>query len=90
MKQIIRLTESDLHRIVEGSVRILLNEYGGGEKSQERLGIAYMMAMIKVRDRYDKYWWRAKRIASYAAEMRKKYGIPIKYFIDGMNKAKNR
>jgi hypothetical protein len=90
MKQVIRLTENDLHNIIEESVRKILNEYGGGEKSQEQLGIAYMMAMIKVRDRYDKYWWRAKKIAIYASEMREKYGIPMKYFIDGMNKAKKR
>lgn len=90
MKQMIRLTENDLHRIVEGSVRKILNEYGGGIKSQERLGIAYMMAMNKVRAMYDIYWWRAKEIARYAAEMRRKYGIPVEYFIRGMNKARNR
>ena len=90
MKQVIRLTENDFHNIVEESVRKILNEYGGGIKSQERLGIAYMMAMNKVRTMYDIYWWRAKRIANYAAEMRKKYGIPVEYFIMGMNKARNK
>ena len=54
MKQIIRLTESDLHRIVKESVRRILNEYGEGEGSQEKLGTLYMTAMNGVRSIYGK------------------------------------
>lgn len=37
-RQIIRLTESDLHRIVNESVCKILNEYGEGPESQRKLG----------------------------------------------------
>lgn len=90
MKQVIRLTESDLHRIVKESVRKILNEYGEGEGSQETLGTAYMMAMNKVRSMDGEDMERARRIANYAGEKRSKHGIPVDYFIKGMNKARNK
>ena len=37
-KQIIRLTESDLHRIVKESVNRVLNEIGDTERGQYKLG----------------------------------------------------
>ena len=90
MKQVIRLTESDLHRIVKESVRKILNEYGEGEGSQETLGTAYMMAMNKVRSMDGKDMERAKKIADYAGTKRKENGTPVEYFVRGMNKARNR
>ena len=90
MKQVIRLTESDLHRIVKESVRRILNEYGEGEGGQENLGTAYMMAMNKVRSMDDEDMERARRIANYAGEKRSEYGIPVDYFVRGMNKARNK
>ena len=89
MKQVIRLTENDLHRIVEESVRKILNEYGEGE-GQEKLGTAYMMAMNRVRSMDGKDIERARRIANYAGEKRKKYGVPVDLFVRGMNKARNK
>ena len=38
MKQRIRLTESDLHRIVKESVQKILKEYGDTSKGQKMLG----------------------------------------------------
>ena len=90
MKQIIRLTEGDLHKIVEESVRKILNEYGEGEEGQEKLGTAYMMAMNKVRSMDDKDMERAKKIADYAGTKRKENRIPVGCFVKGMNKARNR
>lgn len=90
MKQVIRLTENDLHRIVEESVRKILNEYGEGGEGQEKLGTAYMMAMNRVRSMDGKDIERARRIANYAGEKRKKHGIPVDRFVGGMNKARNK
>lgn len=89
MKQVIRLTENDLHKIVEESVRKILNEYGEGE-GQEKLGTAYMMAMNRVRSMDGEDMERARRIANYAGEKRKKHGIPVDLFVKGMNKARNK
>lgn len=42
MKQVIRLTENDLHKIVEESVRKILNEYGeGGEGPRKTWNCLY-------------------------------------------------
>lgn len=38
MKQIIKLTESDLHKIIKESVKEVLNEIGDTEKGQYMLG----------------------------------------------------
>lgn len=38
MKQVIRLTESDLHRMIKESVKEVLNEIGDTEKGQYMLG----------------------------------------------------
>ena len=38
MRQRIKLTESDLHRIIKESVKRILNEYGEGNASQYMLG----------------------------------------------------
>ena len=38
MKKVIKLTESDLHRIVENSVNRILNEIGDTQKGQYMLG----------------------------------------------------
>ena len=89
MKRRIRLTEGDLHKIVEESVRKILNEYGEGE-GQEKLGTAYMMAMNRVRSMDGKDMERAKKIADYAGTKRKENGTPVEYFVRGMNKARNR
>ena len=86
MKQMIRLTESDLHRIVEESVRILLNEYGEGGESQKALGALYMRKMNNVRSMDDKDMEDAREIATRAAEKRMEHGIPVSFFVDGMNK----
>ena len=38
MRQIYRITESDLHRIIAESVNMVLNEIGDSEKGQYMLG----------------------------------------------------
>ena len=90
MKQVIRLTENDLHKIVEESVRKILNEYGDGEKGQETLGAAYMKAMNDARSMDGKKWQLAREIAKYAAKQRNGRRDLLPYFIGGMNKARNR
>ena len=90
MKQVIRLTEGDLHRIVKESVRKILKEYGEGEGSQEKLGTAYMMAIDGVHSMYDERMKRAENIAKYAAKKRKEHGIPVDHFVKGMNKVRKK
>lgn len=38
MKKLIRLTEGDLHRIIENAIKRTLNEIGDTEKGQYALG----------------------------------------------------
>ena len=40
MKQVIRLTESDLHRIVKESVRKLIREYGDTKETRKKMAAA--------------------------------------------------
>lgn len=90
MKQVIRLTENDLHKIVEESVRRVLNEYGEGGESQKALGALYMRKMNNVRSMDDKNMNDAREIAKRAAEKRIKHGIPVSFFVGGMNGARNK
>ena len=54
MKRIVRLTESDLHRLVETSVRRALNEIGDTQRGQ------YMLGRVagRAKDRGDKDVYR--------------------------------
>ena len=47
MKRTIRLTESDLHRIVKESVNTVLNEIGDTEKGQDALGQVHGRAIAR-------------------------------------------
>lgn len=62
MKKIVRLTESDLHRLVERSVRRALNEIGDTKSGQ------YMLGRVagRAKDRGDKELYR--RAKSYRTE----------------------
>ena len=52
MKQIIKLTEQDLHRIVNESVRRVLNEIGDTERGQYALGAVAARNDSRMRNAY--------------------------------------
>jgi hypothetical protein len=54
MKKIVRLTESDLHRIVKESVAKILNEIGDTEKGQDALGQVHGRAIARAAKLGDK------------------------------------
>lgn len=90
MNKIIRLTENDLHMIVKESVRRVLNEYGEKKESQEALGALYWRIMSDVRSIYDERMKRARELARVAAKKRIENRLPARYFVNGINKEKNK
>ena len=53
-KKLIRLTESDLHKIVKESVHKIINEIGNTEKGQDALGQVYGRAIRRAQNLGDK------------------------------------
>ena len=53
-KKLIRLTESDLHKIVKESVHKIINEIGDTEKGQDALGQVYGRAIRRAQNLGDK------------------------------------
>jgi hypothetical protein len=67
-KRLIRLTESDLHRIVKESVNNVLNEIGDTNRGQYMLG---RLAGRKYANNYNKNGYdEAGKIANYAQQQR--------------------
>ena len=90
MKRLIRLTESDLHRIVEESVNAILNEVGETDGGQETLG---RLAARKAYNGNKKGFFDYFDINDYAKEKRngdpKKANLYAKAFHKEKDRLKN-
>lgn len=71
-KKVIRLTESDIHRIVKESVKKVLNEIGDTEGGQNLLGRAKQRAL------YNREAGKEAEISNYADNQRQKQPISQK------------
>lgn len=71
-KKVIRLTESDIHRIVKESVKKVLNEIGDTEGGQNLLGRAKQRAL------YNREAGKEAEISNYAYNQRQKQPISQK------------
>ena len=83
MRNIIRLTENDLHKIVENTLQQVLKEYGDSPKGQKKLG-----RLCARKNQEDVFWTdpirrtpEAQEIFNYAKKQNG--GRPSKQFQNG-------
>lgn len=90
MKQRVRLTESDLHKIVKESVRRILNEIGETEDGQRALGALQARKVINangdtIEDFFNNQAEEGGRIYDYAKEKRSKMGTDTNAYGNTIN-----